>query len=65
MLLDTYAGYLKADLRACVAAIENLWLKYAVTAEEIEQAREEASSQLNSFLAELGYIDKESAEKVE
>ena len=65
VLLDTYAGYLKADLRACVAAIENLWLKYAVTAEEIEQAREEASSQLNSFLAELGYIDKESAEKVE
>src|SRR5208337_5383618 len=30
-LLDAYNQYLRADQRACVAAVENLWSKYAVT----------------------------------
>ena len=55
LLLETYRAYLRADQRACVAAIENLWSKYAVTAKEIEAERDAASKQLHGFLVELGY----------
>lgn len=55
MLFDSYRQYLRADQRACVAAIENLWSKYAVTAKQIEAERDEAVRELQVFLAELGY----------
>ena len=55
LLLESYQAYLRADQRACVAAIENLWNKYAVTAKEIEAERDAASRQLREFLVELGY----------
>ncbi|MBT9609543.1 MAG: N-6 DNA methylase [Aquabacterium sp.] len=55
LLLATYRQYLRADERACVAAIENLWGKYAVTAKEIEAARDEAAKALKAYLVELGY----------
>ncbi|EAN8916299.1 restriction endonuclease subunit S [Salmonella enterica] len=55
LLLNTYSRYLRAEQRACITAIENLWGKYAVTAKEIEVEREQASKQLQNFLAELGY----------
>jgi type I restriction enzyme M protein len=54
-LLDIYQAYLRADQRACVKAIENLWGKYAVTAKTIEADRDEAAEQLQAFLVELGY----------
>jgi type I restriction enzyme M protein len=54
-LLNTYATYLRAEQRACIKAIENLWDKYAVTAKVIEEARVDASNRLKTFLAELGY----------
>ncbi|WP_333614378.1 type I restriction-modification system subunit M [Psychrobacter sp.] len=54
-LMNTYEAYLKADQRACVKAIENLWSKYATTAKTIEQERDAASEQLQEFLMELGY----------
>lgn len=47
--------YLRGDQRACVAAIENLWHKYAVTARQIEAQRDAAAEQLQAFLVELGY----------
>ncbi|MDP4028988.1 MAG: N-6 DNA methylase [Gallionella sp.] len=55
LLLESYRAYLRADQRACIAAIENLWNKYAVTAKEIEAERDAASEQLRGFLVELGY----------
>jgi len=55
LLMESYRGYLRADQRACVAAIENLWNKYAVTAKEIEAERDATSAQLREFLMELGY----------
>jgi type I restriction enzyme M protein len=55
LLMETYRAYLRADQRACVKAIENLWNKYAVTAREIEAERDAASEQLQAFLVELGY----------
>ena len=55
VLMESYRQYLRADQRACVAAIENLWGKYAVTAKQLEVAREQVSAELDGYLAELGY----------
>ncbi len=55
LLLDIYQGYLRAEQRACIRAVENLWAKYAVTARQIEMERDQASRELEGFLAELGY----------
>ena len=55
VLLASYRQYLRADQRAAVAAIENLWRKYAVTAQQIEAERDAAAAELQRFLGELGY----------
>ncbi len=54
-LMQTYDSFLRADQRACVAALENLHRKYAVTAKQIEAQRDAAAQKLAAFLAELGY----------
>lgn len=53
--MQTYDSFLRADQRACVAALENLHRKYAVTAKQIEAQRDAAAQKLAAFLAELGY----------
>lgn len=55
VLMHTYQAYLRADQRAGIKAIENLWNKYAETAKTIEEERDAASKQLKEFLVELGY----------
>jgi type I restriction enzyme M protein len=55
VLFANYRSYLRADQRACVAAIENLWSKYAVTAKQIEAERDSAAAKLKKYLVELGY----------
>lgn len=55
VLMDTYRAYLRADQRACIAAIENLHRKYAVTAQQIEAKREAATTKLAAYLRELRY----------
>jgi type I restriction enzyme M protein len=55
-LFEGYRQYLRADQRACVAAVENLWGKYAVTAKQIEAERDEAAKVWQGFLVELGYV---------
>jgi len=54
-LSAAYQTYLRADQRACTRAIENLWEKYAVTAQQIEAARDSAIRELKKFMVELGY----------
>ena len=54
--MASFQHYLRADQRACVAAVENLWRKYAVTAKQIEAQRDAAAEQLQAFLMELGYV---------
>ena len=54
-LFDSYRQYLRADQRACVAAIENLWGKYAVTAKQLESERDRAAAEFEGYLVELGY----------
>ncbi|WP_394791000.1 N-6 DNA methylase [Rhodoferax sp.] len=55
-LFASYRLYLRADQRACVAVVENLWRKYAVTAAQIEEERDRAATELQGFLRELGYV---------
>ena len=55
VLLESYRQYLRADQRACISVIENLWGKYAVTAKQIETERDSAKAELQKFLVELGY----------
>ena len=54
-LVQIYESYLRADRRACIAALENLHAKYAITAACIEQQRDAAAAKLKGFLGELGY----------
>ena len=54
-LFDSYRQYLRVDQRACVAALENLWGKYAVTAKQLEAERDAAAAAFRGFLVELGY----------
>ena len=49
--------YLNAEKRALIAAYENLWDKYAVSAQEIEQERSKTMAELNEFLTALKYLD--------
>ena len=55
ILIETYEGYLRADQRACLAALENLHAKYAITAKAIGAKRDAAATKLKTFLEELGY----------
>ena len=55
LLTEQFDGYLRQYQRAFIAAVENLWDKYAVTTKEILAERDEAAAQLDSFLKELGY----------
>jgi type I restriction enzyme M protein len=53
--VQTDETYLRADQRACLAALENLHAKYAVTAKDIEAKRDAEAAKLKKFLVELGY----------
>jgi type I restriction enzyme M protein len=55
LFIQTYEGYLHADQRACLATLENLHAKYAVTAKTIEVNRDAEAAKLKKFLVELGY----------
>jgi len=55
LLIETYQGLLRADQRACLAALENLHAKYAVTAKELEAKRDETAAKLESYMKDLGY----------
>ena len=55
LLTQVFESYLRADQRACLAALENLHDKYAVTLKQIEAQRDAAAAKLEGFLRELGY----------
>ena len=48
--------YLNAEKRALILAYENLWDKYAVSAQSIEEKRSETMTELNEFLTALKYL---------
>jgi type I restriction enzyme M protein len=59
-LYDLAAGelnrYLNAEKRGLIAAVKNLWDKYAVSSRELEEQRTETLKTLDEFLKGLGYV---------
>ncbi len=53
--MQTSASYVRVAQRACLAALENLHAKYAVTAGDIESRRDAATAKLKGSFGELGY----------
>ncbi|WP_462323868.1 type I restriction-modification system subunit M [Desulfoplanes sp.] len=50
--------YLNTEKRALIQGVENLWNKYAVSSQELEQQREATLGELNGFLEGLGYLGR-------
>lgn len=48
--------YVDAERRTLIAGFENIANKYALSAQAIEQSREQSLNTLNSFLSKLGYL---------
>lgn len=48
--------YLNSERRALIQGVENLWSKYAVSSQKLEQKREITLGELNRFLERLGYL---------
>ena len=48
--------YFNAEKRVLVRAVENLWEKYAVAADTLEEQRIATLDTMDSFLTELGYV---------
>ena len=55
LLNEQFDGYLRQYQRSFIAAVENLWQKYAVTTKQILAERDREAAQLDAFLKELGY----------
>ena len=55
LLTEQFDEYLRQNQRGLIAAIENLWQKYAVTMKQILAERDREAEQLDQFLVELGY----------
>jgi type I restriction enzyme M protein len=48
LLTEQFDGYLRQYQRAFIAAVENLWSKYAVTTKQILAERDRETSQLDA-----------------
>jgi type I restriction enzyme M protein len=48
--------YLSAEKRALIQGVENLWNKYAVSNQVLEQQRRNSLDELNGFLNGLRYL---------
>jgi len=57
LINDQLQRYLSKEIRILVAAYQNLWDKYAVSAQSLEEKREETMTDLNQFLTALNYFD--------
>jgi type I restriction enzyme M protein len=55
LLNEQFDEYLRQYQRGLIAAVENLWQKYAVTMQQILAERDREAEQLDQFLVELGY----------
>ena len=48
--------YLNAEKRVLVRAVENLWEKYAIAADALEEQRATTLTTMGGFLTGLGYL---------
>jgi type I restriction enzyme M protein len=49
--------YLNTEKRVLIHGVENLWDKYAVSSQKMEETRKETLGQLYDFLGRLGYLE--------
>lgn len=54
--LNIVNRYLSQKKQSIIKSIENLWDKYLLSLKEIENQRDEATNEIKSFLADLGYL---------
>ncbi len=57
LINDQLQRYLNAEKRALVAAYENLFDKYFISARHLEAQRNETMAELNDFLTQLNYLN--------
>lgn len=55
LLAEQFDSYLRQYQRAFIAAVQNIWQKYAVTTKQILADWDHEAAQLDTFLKELGY----------
>ncbi len=55
LLGEEYEAYVRQHRQACVAAVQNLWAKYSITAHTLVQERDALAGELNEYLVALGY----------
>ena len=48
--------YLNTEMRVLIQLVENLWNKYAISSQKLEQRRGKTLEELNGFLRTLGYF---------
>ena len=48
--------YLNAEKRSLIAAVDNLWDKYAVSSQALEQQREQTLTAFSQFMTQLKYL---------
>jgi type I restriction enzyme M protein len=48
--------YLNAEKRSLIAAVDNLWDKYAVSSQILEQQREQTLTAFSQFMTQLKYL---------
>ena len=58
LLTEQFDGYLRQYQRAFIAAVENLWQKYAVTTKQILGERDQAAAQLSTFTRNWDMSDR-------
>ena len=57
LVADQLARYLNAEKRTLLGLFENLWQKYANSAQSMESAREESFAMFKDYLDKLTYLD--------
>ena len=55
-ILEQLNRYLNAEKRALIQAFENLWDKYALPADTLEQQRNQTMQTLREYLQKLEYV---------
>ncbi len=53
-----FERYLNTEMRHLVSGVENLWNKYALSSQKMEQSRMKIEECLDSFLKGLGYLEQ-------
>ncbi len=57
LIIDRLQHFIDTEKRILIAEFENLWVKYNLPANHIEQERADAMTELNQFLKQLNFLN--------